>query len=371
MHVQTVPQLGVNDDTVRIAHWLVAEGDRVAPGTAIVEVETTKAAVEITAEAGGLVVFLAAPGESLAVSAALALFGDDLAALQAERDSRRAARAVEAKAAAAGGDGMATRKAERLAAAHGLDLAEVAAGVQGIVREADVERFLAQRVLAAQRPPAIFTAPAGRKPVLIWGVGNGAVTMHEALSLGEGYAVAGFIADRPVDRALKDGLPIYPDSVLAELAGRGLAGIGLAITSSAKRLEGCHRLIELGLEPLVVVHPRAWVAPSAVVGRGCHVKAGAVVETRAEVGMACQIDNGVIIAHDTRIGDGCHIAPGAALGSSITVGEGTIIGIGASVATDIHIGAHSIVVVGSSVTRDVPERSVVEGVPGRAIGRRR
>lgn len=370
MHVQTVPQLGVNDDTVRIAHWLVAEGDRVAPGTALVEVETTKAAVEIAAETGGLVVFLAAEGDSLPVSAALALFGDDLAALQAERDTRLAARAVEAKATATGGDGLATKKAEKLAAEHGLAIAEVAAGVQGIVREADVERFLAQRVLAAQCLPETFTA-AGRKPVLIWGVGNGAVTMREALSLGDAYAVVGFIADRPVDRADKDGLPIYPDSVLAELAGRGLAGVGLAITSSAKRLDGCYRLIELGLEPLTVVHPRAWVAPSAVVGKGSHVKAGAVVETRTEVGMACQIDNGVIIAHDTRIGDGCHIAPGAALGSSITVGEGTIIGIGASVATDIRIGAHSIVVVGSSVTRDVPERSVVEGVPGRAIGRRR
>jgi sugar O-acyltransferase (sialic acid O-acetyltransferase NeuD family) len=369
MHVQTVPQLGVNDDTVRIAHWLVAEGEPVAPGTAIVEVETTKAAVEVTAEAGGLVVFLVAEGESLAVSAPLALFGDDLAELVKERDTRRAARAAEAPA--AGGDGLATRKAERLAAAHGLAIVEVAAEVQGIVREVDVERFLARRVLAAQRPPEAFSAPSGRRPVLIWGVGNGAVTMREALELGESYTVAGFIADRPVDRADKDGLPIYPDTVLGELAGRGLAGIGLAITSSARRLEACHRLIELGLEPLVVVHPRAWVSPSASVGKGSHVKAGALVETRATVGMACQIDNGVIIAHDTHIGDGCHIAPGAALGSSITVGEGTIIGIGASVATDIHIGAHSIVVVGSSVTRDVPDHTVVEGVPGRAIGRRR
>ncbi|MCW2249518.1 sugar O-acyltransferase (sialic acid O-acetyltransferase NeuD family) [Azospirillum fermentarium] len=371
MHIQTVPQLGVNDDTVRITRWLVAEGERVAPGIAIAEVETTKAAVEITADVGGLVVFLAAEGDSLAVSKPLVLLGDDLSVLEQERDSRLAACPDSAAVAAGGAGEMVTRKAARLAAEHGLDPAVVAAETRGIVREADVRRFLAARTIAERALPERFPALNGRKPVLIWGIGNGAVTMREALSLGDAYDVVGFIADRPSDSAVKDELPVYPDTVLPQLAASGVSGVGLAITSSEQRLENCRRLLTLGIEPLMVQHPRAWVAPSARIGKGCHIKAGAVVETRVEIGMACQIDNGVIVAHDTCIGDGCHVAPGASLGSSVTVGAGTIIGIGASVATDVRIGDHSIVVVGSSVTRDVPQRSIIEGVPGRTIGRRR
>lgn len=368
MHVQTVPQLGVNDLTAKVAGWLVPEGAKVAAGTAVAELETTKAVVEVTADGGGFIVFLAAKGDELEVSAPLALIGDDLGALKAEQATRAAAAAARPETQ---GASHVTRKAAALAAQLGLDLAEVMAATPGLVREAEVLRLHNAKALGDIRLPDAFATEADRLPVAIWGAGNGAVTMREAIDLAGTHQVVCFVADRPVSAATKDGLPLLPDTLLAELAAMGLAGIGLAITSSVQRLASCRRLQELGVAPLTVVHPRAWVAPSATLGKGSHIKAGALVETAVAIGDACQIDNGVVVAHHTAIGDGCHLAPGAALGSGITVGAGTIIGIGASVSTSVSIGTNCIVSVGSSVSRDVPDNSVVEGVPGRIIGRRK
>ena len=77
----------------------------------------------------------------------------------------------------------------------------------------------------------------------------------------------------------------------------------------------------------------------------------------------------MVIAHDNQIGDGCHLAPGAVFGSSIVVGKNTVVGIGVSVSTGINIGKNSIVSVGTSVTNNVKECSVIEGVPGKVIGK--
>ena len=49
-----VPQVNVNDETVRLARWLVPDGATVAAGDAVCDVETTKAASEITADAAGV-----------------------------------------------------------------------------------------------------------------------------------------------------------------------------------------------------------------------------------------------------------------------------------------------------------------------------
>ena len=79
----------------------------------------------------------------------------------------------------------------------------------------------------------------------------------------------------------------------------------------------------------------------------------------------------MVIAHDNFIGDGCHIAPGAIMGSKINIGDLSIVGIGASIATDIKIGRSVIISVGTSVIKDVPDYAVVEGVPGKIVGKRK
>lgn len=49
-----LPKLGMNQEEGEIVSWLVSEGDTVAEGQPVVEIETDKATVEVEASASGV-----------------------------------------------------------------------------------------------------------------------------------------------------------------------------------------------------------------------------------------------------------------------------------------------------------------------------
>ena len=49
-----LPKLGLNQEESEIVSWLVSEGDTIAEGQPIVEIETDKATVELEATAAGV-----------------------------------------------------------------------------------------------------------------------------------------------------------------------------------------------------------------------------------------------------------------------------------------------------------------------------
>ena len=64
MAVQPVimPKLGAYTEDVLLTEWLVGEGEEVAPGRAVLELETEKTTAEVEAESSGWVHQLVAGG---------------------------------------------------------------------------------------------------------------------------------------------------------------------------------------------------------------------------------------------------------------------------------------------------------------------
>ena len=198
----TMPALSPTMEEGNLSKWLVKEGDKVAPGDVIAEIETDKATMEVEAVDEGTVARIVVPAgtEGVKVNALIAVLAaegeDAAAAAQSGNGAAEAPKAaatpaavsapapapVAAAPAAAAApapkkvDGervFASPLARRLAKESGLDLAAVAgSGPHGRVVKADVEAAVAGGTAKAPAPTAAVPAAA---PALAKGASEEAV----------------------------------------------------------------------------------------------------------------------------------------------------------------------------------------------------
>lgn len=212
------------------------------------------------------------------------------------------------------------------------------------------------------------------KRVIGLGAGGHARVVIEILCLTGEYKLAGLLDPR---RELWGrevlGVPVLgDDGLLPELYAQGIrhAFIGLGGTGDTRPRQQLYELARgMGFEIIAVIHPRAVVSPSARLGHGPTVMAGAIINAAARLGDNVIVNTGAIVEHDCVIGHHVHIATGARLAGGVTVADGAHIGIGATVRQGIHIGRGAIVGAGAVVVRDVPDGVVVAGVPARIMRR--
>lgn len=81
----------------------------------------------------------------------------------------------------------------------------------------------------------------------------------------------------------------------------------VAIGNAEMRLKYIEKLSKAGFNVPSLIHAKACVSPSAVIGIGSFIEPLAVVHTDVTVGIGCIISAGTILNHNSRIGDGCHL----------------------------------------------------------------
>ena len=77
------------------------------------------------------------------------------------------------------------------------------------------------------------------------------------------------------------------------------------------RMKWLEMFREQGLSVPTLIHPRAYVSPTANVSAGTVVLPMAVVNTGVTVNEGCIINIGALVDHDCILEAGCHLAPGA------------------------------------------------------------
>lgn len=194
------------------------------------------------------------------------------------------------------------------------------------------------------------------KGIAVFGVGGHAEVVISTI-IASGHSLAGLFDDDEE----KWGRLAHGRRVTAPTAS-GATPVVIAIGDNAQRMKVAGDW-QFAWE--TVVHPAAYVDPTASLGAGTVVFAGAVIQPGATIGRHVIVNTGATIDHDCVVGDFAHIAPGAHLAGSVKVGAGVLMGIGSVALPGVKIGDWTTVGAGAVVTRDLSGGGVAYGVPAK------
>lgn len=213
--------------------------------------------------------------------------------------------------------------------------------------------------------------------VLIGGGGHSLVVMETCLQLG--LSIAGVYDDDPRCVATTQTLCNISDSPrsiprLGDLSEVQQCDSGYRWIISLGNLQQRAALIEklapLQAKPVdAIVHPSAYVSPSATIECGSFISPGAIVHSCAHIGPHAIVNTRAVVEHECSIGTNVHIAPGSVLGGRVRVGYHTLIGLNSTILPNTVIGHNCIVGAGAVVIHDVSDRHQIVGVPGKASPR--
>ena len=327
-----VPRQGVNDDTVHLVEWLVADGDKVDAGQPVVVIETTKSTIDLDASAAGFVFHLAKIGVDVAVGAVIGVISP-----KGDRPSDLTPTGP-ALPETGTGNGIITAKARALMTQHGL-ADDAFAGLQ-VVRASDVEQYLGHRAKAAGVDERRFRG--------------------EALDLDADW-----------------------DDVLSEPPYRDLLEL---LTRLRKRMKARYnRHVATG----DLLHDRWELARECGFGEGtnvyddCLILGDVTVEHNSWVGPGCILDGsggGLTIGHHVDVGAGSHLYSHNTIERALTghrapvfyrptkIGNCCFIGPRSIIAPGTVLGDHCFVAAGSYVEGVFGDHSFVSGNPAKQVG---
>lgn len=203
--------------------------------------------------------------------------------------------------------------------------------------------------------------------LLILGAGgHGKVVADAAVATGQWKKIAFLDDQHPSLKTVLD----WPVLGRLEEARKFLPehdGFCVAIGDNELRVKLLKLYLDQGFSAPYLVHPTAYISPSASLNPGCVVFAQGVVNPGTQVGAGCIINTGASIDHDCTLEEGVHLCPGVRLAGEVRVGQQSTVGTSAAVIPRINIGHHAMVGAGSVVITDIPDHSTAAGVPAKLI----
>jgi sugar O-acyltransferase (sialic acid O-acetyltransferase NeuD family) len=204
----------------------------------------------------------------------------------------------------------------------------------------------------------------GKKVVVVGGGGHAKVVVATLRELG--HEVVGVFDDNPQRQGgFVMAAPVLgPISAVSE-GTYSHAVIAIGDNRTRQRLARQIEASNPDLQWLTVIHPRAYVHPSAQIGLGTVLSINSVVEPECRIGAHVIVNSGATVAHDCVLGDFVHVAPGAHLAGGVQAGEGVFCGTASAAIPGVKIGEWTTLGAGGVAVRDLPPRVIAVGVPAK------
>ena len=151
--------------------------------------------------------------------------------------------------------------------------------------------------------------------LLIIGAGSFSPEVEELAGL-LGYSNIAFLDDNPSTAFCAPVIGTTAD--IAALRSKYDTAI-VALGNNNTRIKYHEELKRCGYSIPILIHPTAYVSPTAEIAPGCIIRAKAVVSRDVKLGEATILNVGALIDHHVEIGYGCHILMGAVVRNKVKV----------------------------------------------------
>lgn len=188
---------------------------------------------------------------------------------------------------------------------------------------------------------------SSERTLLILGAGgHGKAVAEAALLSGEWQRVL-FADDRWPQLTESFGASVVGNlGCLENMSATVDAGIA-AVGNNGLRESWQKALVAAQIPLACVVHPRAWVSPSADVGPGTVVMALAVVGTHARLGQGVIVNAGAVVDHDAEVGDFGHLGVGVSLAGGVRVASAAWLQAGCSAGYGVSVESTAVLAPGT------------------------
>jgi sugar O-acyltransferase (sialic acid O-acetyltransferase NeuD family) len=142
--------------------------------------------------------------------------------------------------------------------------------------------------------------------------------------------------------------------------------VAIGIGHAETRLKVAEALIGRGARLATVVHPTAWIAPTATVGEGVAIAPFVCIGPSVTVGELTLLNTYASLGHDAVVGRGCVFSSYAVATGHTTLEDQVFLGTHAVIAPGQRIGARARISAGAVAFHDVPAGWLAAGNPARA-----
>jgi acetyltransferase-like isoleucine patch superfamily enzyme len=355
-----VPTTDVNSDKGLVMSWRTENKTRVEVGQPLIDIETSKALIEVDAAHAGFILQAVNAGDTASLAEPIGYVFEELADLERFEAELRKAR-EEAKLAASTATVRATQQARQRAEELGVDLSWL--DTSKLITLKDVEAAAAQ-LTDYSTMPAPLTGSTGVQRVLLIGGALGATQVLDILQKSEmRKAVAILDDDRSKWGSDLQGVPMIGGTdrlptLFAEKAfDAAIITIGTSINARVKFRELC---AAAGIPLANAIDPTAALLSGVQIGTGnvicafCHFGNSTVIGDNNFISAHGSFDHHNVIGSDNTTGPSCVTSGLVRIGNRVKMGMGIHLEPRVEIGDDVQIAS------GAVILRSVPAQHAVK-----------
>jgi acetyltransferase EpsM len=350
-----IPLINPNEPECLLVEVFVEESQRISEGEPLCSLETTKSAQVLSAPSDGFILGIRFNSGQIVRAGEIFCYLADSPDWQLPELTATMTGEAEDFIIP---DGLRiTQRALSLVRAKNINLKDLPQGP--LITEEVILEMLEPSADFIQSPSSEFDPSA----IIIYGGGGHGKSLIDLLRQLRKYHIVGIIDDGiPIGEEIM-GVPVIGGrEILSELYAKGVrtavnavGGIG----NMSIRIQVFKEIAAVRFICPTVIHPTAFIEPSAVLGSGIQVFPHAYVGSQSRIGFGVIVNTSAIISHDCMIDDYTNISPGAVLAGEVKVGKGVLIGMGATINLQVTIGDRSRIGNGATIKSDVPGNGIV------------